>query len=303
MRIRSGVLWLAVLCLITSSSLFLAACGGKSSPAGPSSNPSPRPVAVSTATPIPTPKGTPLPGLSCNLPPSGPSNNCISREDGDGKFRPDVDGAISDLMAQQPNIFDGISIKDLGAYRVGILQNLEARGYCAMWDGDDIGIKKGTNDISEHYHVDISSGIIQRGSGAYTWRCHPATFPADPTPLPQRGDCSMPSSAAYGCSRLDEDGAMFVSVMNDIETAIAANHPDLTDGRFVTSGRENDYYQAIVAGLKDRGFCAFQDGDMINMKLISANNSYSEWYHPLLSSGQVFTGYQAYRGTCRPAVF
>jgi len=291
-----------VLCLTASLSLFVAACGGKSQPAAPS-NATTTPVVPSVATPVPSPKGTPLPGLSCNLPPSGPTNNCISREDGDGKYRPDVDGAISDLMAQQPNIFAGVAIKDLGAYRVGVTKNLQDRGYCTMWDGDDIGIKKDTNALSEHYHVDISSGIIQRGSGAYTWRCHPAAFPANATPLSQRGDCSMPSSAAYGCSHLEENGVMFVSTMDDIEAAIATDRPDLTNGRFVTPGRANDYYQEIVARLKNRGFCAFQDGDMINMKLISDNNSFSEWYHPLLSNGQVFTGYQGYRGTCRPAVF
>jgi hypothetical protein len=302
MRVRSGLLWLAVLFLVAFSSLFLAACGGKSQPAGPS-NASPTPVAVSTATPTPTAKGTPLPGLSCNLPPSGPSNDCISKEGGDGKFRLDVDGAISDLMAQQPDIFAGIAIKDVGAYRVGVAKNLEARGYCTMWDGDDIGIKKDTNEISEHYHVDLSSGIVQRGPGAYTWRCHPATFPADPTPLPQRGDCAMPSSVAYGCSRLDESGAVYISLMNELAAQVAKDHPDLSDGIMVADGRHDEYYQDIIALLRDRGFCAFQDGDMINLKAISDNNSFSEWYHTILSTGQVWTGYSAYRGTCRPAVF
>jgi hypothetical protein len=302
MRIRSGFLWLVVLVLTGSSSLFLAGCGGKSQPAAPA-NATPTPVAVSTATPIPSPAGTALPGLTCNLPPSGPTNNCVPKEDGDGKFRLDVDAAISEVMAEQPNAFAGMSIRDLGAYRVGVTRKLEAKGYCAMWDGDDIGIKKDNNEISEHYHVDISSGLVNRGKGAYILRCHPAAFPADPKPLEQRGDCSLPTSAAYGCQRLEEDGTVFVSLMDELAAQVAKDHPDLTDGHTVADGRHNEYYQDIIALLRDRGFCAFQDGDMINLKSISDNNSFSEWYHTILSSGQVRLGYSAYRGTCRPAVF
>jgi hypothetical protein len=302
MKIRSSVLWMVVLCVTFSASLFLAACGGKT-PAGPTTNGTPTPVAVNTATPAPTPVGTPLAGVSCNLPPSGPPAFCTAKEDGDGVFRADVDAAISDLQGQEPHIFDGLGIKDLGAYRVGVTRNLEARGYCAMWDGDDIGIKKGNNEISEHYHVDVSNGSLQRGKGAYLLRCHPAAFPINPGPLPARGDCSIPSSAAYGCSHLDETYAQFVSVMDEVEAEVAQGHPDISDGRMVTEGKHNDYYAQILVGLRARGFCAFQDGDMINLKAISENNAYSEWYHPILSNGQVWNGYKAYRGTCRPAVF
>jgi len=301
MKIRSRVMWLAVLCLTFSASLFLAACGGKT-PAEPS-NSTPTPVAVNTATPAPTAAGTPLPGLTCNLPPSGPPSYCNSKEDGDGVFRADVDAAISDLMVSEPHIFDGLGIKDLGAYRVGVTRQLEARGYCAMWDGDDIGIKKGNNEISEHYHVDVSNGSLQRGKGAYILRCHPAAFPIAPQALAQRGDCSIPSSVAYGCSRLDETFARFVNDMDEVEAQIAKDHPEISDGRMVAEGRHNDFYAEIVVALRARGFCAFQDGDMINLKAVADNNSFSEWYHPILSNGQVWSGYKAYRGTCRPATF
>jgi hypothetical protein len=298
MTVRSWFVCAAVLSL-SSSLLFSSACGGKS-PATPI-DPTPTPVPTDPATPVPSPAGTALPGTTCNLPPSGQSHSC-SREGTDGVFRHDVDTAIHQLMAEQPQIFSGMHIKDRGAYRVGVTRNLEAMGYCAMWDGPDVGIKKDNNEISEHYHIDISNGTVNRGSAAYILRCHPAAFPINPAPLPQRGDCILPTSTSYGCARLEESGTRFVQVMDAAADEVARTRTDLVVNGVLKS-KQDDYLHAIIDILTRQGFCAFRDSDNINLKLISDNNSFSEWYHPVLSSGKVWLGYAAYRGTCRPAVF
>ena len=175
--------------------LVVASCGGD--PAG-DSTPAEPPAAPAPAVPAAAvPASPPLPGMSCGVPPvSAAAERCSSG--GSSQFGDQVNAAIQRLMDQQPDIFDGIAIRDIPSYRVGVLRNLEAAGLCAQWDVDNEGHReimvKSSNDFSEQYHVSTSSGTVRWAPGAFRATCYPANFPVNPKPLEQRGDCALPSS-------------------------------------------------------------------------------------------------------------
>jgi hypothetical protein len=275
----------------------MTTCGGDK-PADSTPTVVQAPAAAATATAVPT--GTPLPGTTCNLPAvSRPSDSCV--RESDGVFISQVDAAIGRLMSQRPDIFDGTSIRDMPAFRVGLLKNLEATGLCVQWDDDRDGHReimvKNSNNFSEQYHVELSNGNVRTGIGAYRATCYPANFPVNPQPLPQRGDCSLPSSREYGCDRLST--AQFLGVMDATAAEIARARTDLVSGDYVI-GDVNLYYKEMVDRLRMKGYCAVFDGEEIAIKNTS---DFSEQYHVLLSWGQQRTGFGSYRSTCRPAAF
>ena len=145
---------------------------------GPAPAPTPTP-----ANPGPTPTPTPAPptGGSCSLPPSSnPNDNCSVQ---DPHFLSAVDKAITLLTQQQPSIFNFNNnicencyfVKDPSAYGAGVIKNLNAAGYCAIYDGEELGVKN-SNSFNEQYDILISSGHIRRGAGSYRSTCNPAWF-------------------------------------------------------------------------------------------------------------------------------
>src|SRR5690242_5486005 len=110
--------------------LVVVSCGGHPAADSTPAEPPAAPAAPAVATAMPA--GTPLPGLSCGVPPvSAAAERCAL--EGSGQFGDQVNAAIQRLMDQQPDIFDGIAIRDTPRYRVGVLRNLEAVGLCAQW--------------------------------------------------------------------------------------------------------------------------------------------------------------------------
>jgi hypothetical protein len=294
MRIRSFYVWIV---LFVSASWMLSACGSSSPTAH---NPRPTSVATSTPTPIPTPAPTSLPGMSCGLPLVTNPNPKCTPDPNETPYRLDVETAIAQLQNDEPDLFNGMVILDVGRYRWGVLQRLERMGYCAMWDGDELGVKKDTNDFSSHFHIDSSSAVVLRGPNTYLFTCRPAAFPLTADPLPQRGDCPLPSSRSVGCSRLDA-GGQFVALMDTIADEIARDRPDMVHGGIVTEYSNHiPYYEEVTTRLLARGYCAFLDDTDINVK---NTNDFSEFYATLLSSGKVRRGLDAYRGSCSPASF
>lgn len=278
--------------------LLLAACGGdKVSDSTPPETPPPAPAAAATTAPA---ASTPLPGMSCNLPAvSRTADNC--NREGDGVFISQVDAAISKLMREQPQIFDGNVIKELGSFRVGVLKNLEATGLCVQWDEDRTGHRelmvKNSNAFSEQYHIELSNGQVRMGLGAYRSTCYPANFPVNPQPLPQRGDCKLASSREYGCAR---DGSpKFVGLMDEVVAEVSRERTDLVQNGYLVASWDA-YHDAVIQKLRARGYCAFFDVEEIAIK---NTNDFSEQYKMEYSWGQQRKGQDSWRSTCRPASF
>jgi hypothetical protein len=203
-------------------------------------------------------------------------------------------------MREDPDNFAGLVILDRPRFRVALLRNVEAQGLCAEWDKESLGHRelmvKNTNAFSEQYHVELSSGAVRGGDGAYRATCTPANFPVNPQPLPPRGDCALPSSREFGCDRV---APVFLDVIEATADEIAQSRTDIVRDGFIV-GNVNDYYSEMVARLRQKGFCAIFDTEEVAVK---NNNDFSVQFHVVLSNGQVRRGDGVYRSTCRPAAF
>ncbi len=120
-----------------------------------------------------------IPG-GCNLPPSRE----ISCGDPAPLYSREVSGAIDELLETKPELFDFTDmakgtewprVKDMPAYYQAIIDILVAKGYCGVFDGEEIEVKR-TNDFSEHYDVNYSDTYIRTGSGIFRGSCYPAAF-------------------------------------------------------------------------------------------------------------------------------
>jgi len=161
--LRGGLLALAL--------PFVVSCEKTPSPVADE----PEPAAASTPEPAP-------PTPRCTLPRgTGAGVNCPRFEEGD--FVEAVDAAIDRVIAKHPEFFnlnDGLSrdqprIVNPDAYLRAVAPELEAAGYCAIFDGKEIAVKN-TNAYSEQYHIWYSAGYVRRGGGAYRATCEPAWF-------------------------------------------------------------------------------------------------------------------------------
>jgi hypothetical protein len=278
---------------------ILSTCGGKGG-----TDPSPTPTAnapgASTPTPAPTTAPSPLPGMSCGLPAvTKNAENCPRESHGD--FLPQVELAARQVQEEYPEYFDELRIKDIGGFRVQMIKNLEAQGLCAAVDRFQLQVKN-TNDYSEQYQVEVSKGLgtLRLGPEAYRATCYPATFPVNPQPLLPRGDCpQLPSSTHYGCARIEP--MFFETVQEAMEEVIVEKaHLFLDKDRLTEIGNGLEFYNTIVDKMRERGFCAWFDGEELAVK---NTNEFNEQYHLLLSSGQVRRQGDSYRATCKPSSF
>ncbi len=121
----------------------------------------------------PSPAGCPLPPstyVACGKPAP--------------QFFDDVSGAVNQLLTEQPQLFDFKDIQpgtdwpkivDIKAYYQAIFAILEKKGYCVIFDGEEIEVKR-TNDFTEHYKIDYSNAYVRTGKGIYRGACYPAAF-------------------------------------------------------------------------------------------------------------------------------
>jgi hypothetical protein len=95
-----------------------------------------------------------------------------------------VAGAIDQLLQTKPGLFDFTQVakgtewplvKDTHAYYQGIIDILVAKGYCGLFDGEEIQVKR-TNDFSEHYDVNYADKYVRTGPGIFRGSCYPAAF-------------------------------------------------------------------------------------------------------------------------------
>lgn len=126
----------------------------------------------------PGPRPTPPPG--CRLPASSEA----ACDKIDSRHAGDVEAAIDEVMKQRPELFDferGAAggdrplIKDLPAYYSAVLAALATRGYCGIFDGEEIQLKR-TNEFSEHFDINYADVYVRRGPGTYRSSCYPAAF-------------------------------------------------------------------------------------------------------------------------------
>jgi hypothetical protein len=129
--------------------------------------------------PSPTPE-PPAAVLGCGLPPGGPFQHCARVEP---FFNHELNEAIAQVQREVPELFDfhnwlgGLSYRVLDRYRyhAEVVARLEAMGFCAVWDGEEVGVKN-TNDFNEQYQVMTSLMYVRWGGGAYRSTCYPAWF-------------------------------------------------------------------------------------------------------------------------------
>ena len=139
---------------------------------------------VGTCYPSVVPVGRRAPGGipgGCNLPPSRE----ISCGDPDAPFfLADVSGALDELLKTKPELFDFTDtnpgtgwprVKDMAAYYQAFIDILLRKGYCALFDGEEIQVKR-TNEFSEHYDVNYADKYIRTGPGSFRGSCYPAAF-------------------------------------------------------------------------------------------------------------------------------
>ena len=94
-----------------------------------------------------------------------------------------VDAAITKVTQQQPNLFDFnrkscencYIVNDQNAFVSAVIKNLNAAGYCATYDGEELAVKN-SNSYNEQFDILVSSGHIRRGPGSYRSTCSPSWF-------------------------------------------------------------------------------------------------------------------------------
>jgi len=126
------------------------------------------------------PNPTPLAVTGCGLPPSGPWQHCPYELPA---FAHDVNQAIAEVENEVPELFDfddhlgGLSYRvlDRRRYHEEVVKRLEKMGFCAVWDGEEVGLKN-VNAFNEQYQVMTSLGYARWGAGAYRSTCYPAWF-------------------------------------------------------------------------------------------------------------------------------
>jgi len=140
---------------------------------------------MSTCTPsaVPiarAPLGPATPG--CSLP---PSREITCGREPEGKYVDDVNAAIQQIQKDHPEYFDfndfapGTSnpaIKNGPGYNQGVINILIKQGYCAHHDGEELGVKRGSNAFNEQYDIDFQGKYVRTGSGIYRSSCYPSAF-------------------------------------------------------------------------------------------------------------------------------
>ena len=151
------------------------------SQAYPSYGPDPRPSPTPRQTippppppgpgPGPGPTGTP-PG-SCTPDPNGCVVNSINNTCADSAYGGDVNSAIDEVVAQGTGLAGPGSdqITDFDAYHNAVVSKMQGKGYSAIHDGEELGVKR--NGFSEHWDISTSSSLVRHFHAS---TCTPAAF-------------------------------------------------------------------------------------------------------------------------------
>jgi len=129
---------------VVVAALTLSVCGGDASngtpPGGPSVPVTPTPTPAALAPPA----ESPLAASCLSVSPGSTSYRCDERG---ANFQRELEEAISLLKAQKPEVFDGETVLNVGAYVVGIIKNLDTQGVVSTYDGEEL-VVRGQDDFS-----------------------------------------------------------------------------------------------------------------------------------------------------------
>jgi len=278
--------------------LLVAACSHGSGPAAPT--PTPTQPVVTPATPPPAPV---LSSTCARLGPGVKTANC---GDETPVLEDDVYGAIDQLQVTHPEIFNGDHVLNAGLYYMGVIQILDRRGICGVFEGEDFGVKR-DNSFCEFYHILTGKGDVHRNK--YKGSCSPASIPtpgwSNPGPPPAPG-CSLPRSQTLGCGDAPSGGRFF----NDVQAAIdqvLKEHPEIFDyGQALPGSRLPlvldfpKYIASMETAMVQRGYCATWNGESMEVK---KTNDFSEAYKIQYQDKWVRRDDKICYGICYPASF
>ena len=276
------------------TALTLGVCGGSSKdgpgvPSGP---------VVPTPTPAPTtPAETPLAASCNNLSPGSLNYRCLSTG---ATFQREVEDAISLVKAQRPEIFDDETVLNVGAYVVGVIKNLDKKGICATYDGEELAVRT-QGDFNDQYDILTGTDLIRR---YYVNTCAPAVFPlARPLPPPPAG-CNLGPSYEVAC------GVPPSQYIDDVAAAVEQlqkDKPGLFEAWNIAPGRDwpavkdfPAYYQGVIDILSKKGYCGRYNGEELEVK---RTNEFSESFDINYQDKYVRLGPGIYQSACYPAQF
>jgi hypothetical protein len=283
---------------VAALGLSIGSCGG-----GGDSGSGTGPTLPIPATPTPPAAPTPEPPVSAScakLPPGNPDPSKCQTEA--PTFLADVEDAIRTLRQEQPGIFSGDQILNVGAYYVGLVRVLDRKGLCADFDGEELGVTN-TRDYSDVFDVQTARNQVRQ---FYVGTCYPALVPLSRgATMPPPAGCSLPSSREIACGR-EPEGRFYADVSGAIG-ALLESRPDLFDFGDLNPGTNwprvkdmSGYHSALVSSLAAKGYCGFFDGEEIQLK---RTNELTEHYDVNYSDKYIRTGAGIYRGSCYPAAF
>lgn len=281
---------------VAVAALTLSTCGGGSSNDHAGGLVAP---IVPTPTPSPTaPAETPL-AASCNdLSPGSLNHRCLSTG---ATFQRDVEDAIGLLKAQRPEIFDEEKVLNVGAYVVGVIKNLDKKGICSTYDGEELAVRT-QGDFNDQYDILTGNDLIRR---YYVNTCQPAVFPLSrgPLPPPPTG-CGLGPSVEVAC------GVPPSQYLDDVAAAVEQllkDKPDIFDAADLAPGRDwpavkdwPAYYQGLIDVLSKKGYCGRFTGEELEVK---KTNEFSESFDVNYQDKYIRLGPGIYRSACYPAQF
>jgi len=139
---------------------------------------------ASTCYPAAFPKAYNQPGQTpgCSLP--GSREVACGKEE-TSRYLETMEATLDKVIQTRPELFDlgdtnpgtdWPKILDIDAYLAAVAKELTDQGFCARWDGEEMAVKRDTNDVSEQFDILLASGYVRRGFGSYTASCYPAAF-------------------------------------------------------------------------------------------------------------------------------
>lgn len=298
----------AALSLACVATLTFASCGKDSKPAnptGPVTTPStaPPPATPPPATPPPPPPGSAFTSSCKALTASNGSDRDCRQEAGRV-----YEGALAKAVASvRPDALDGNEVVYVGGYLEDIVTALDKDGICAVVEGDNLFMRGVGDGFNEYYDILTSKG---GASQRYTNTCRPAVTTPQPRPAPPQRDptCKLPPSQETICFEdvaplfdeemrvaidqvIAEDRARATPLIFDFDRLL----PGSNDGYKINDATR--YHEAVVEKLQKQGFCAYYDGEDIQVKNSNRQSSHWDIYKAEGFKIRLFTA------VCRDAAF